>query len=98
MRISSILADEKVRLSCEVFPPKRFDGIAQACQVTREIAAQGQDVLDARRLHVGKHLAHVLLGGLYAGQVAERGHARLLHSLGHRQRVPRRGACRPIGD
>lgn len=39
MRISTILADDKVRLSCEVFPPKRFDGIAQACEVTREIAA-----------------------------------------------------------
>ena len=39
MRISTILADEKVRLSCEVFPPKKFDGIAQACEVTREIAA-----------------------------------------------------------
>ena len=39
MRISTILADEKVRLSCEVFPPKKFDGIAQACKVTREIAA-----------------------------------------------------------
>ena len=24
MRISTILADEKVRLSCEVFPPKKF--------------------------------------------------------------------------
>ena len=39
MRISTILADDKVRLSCEVFPPKKFDGIAQACEVTREIAA-----------------------------------------------------------
>ncbi len=39
MRISNILADGKVRLSCEVFPPKRFDGIAQACEVTKEIAA-----------------------------------------------------------
>ena len=39
MRISTILADDKVRLSCEVFPPKKFDGIAQAQEVTREIAA-----------------------------------------------------------
>ena len=39
MRISTILRDDKVRLSCEVFPPKKFDGIAQACEVTREIAA-----------------------------------------------------------
>ena len=39
MRISTILANEKVRLSCEVFPPKKFDGIAQASEVAREIAA-----------------------------------------------------------
>ena len=39
MRISSILADDKVRLSCEVFPPKKFDGIAQASHVAKEIAA-----------------------------------------------------------
>ena len=39
MRISTILADDKVRLSCEVFPPKKFDGIAQACEITKEIAA-----------------------------------------------------------
>ena len=39
MRISTILRDDKVRLSCEVFPPKKFDGIAQAQAVTREIAA-----------------------------------------------------------
>ncbi len=39
MRISTLLADGKVRLSCEVFPPKKFDGIAQACEVAKEIAA-----------------------------------------------------------
>ena len=39
MRISTILRDDKVRLSCEVFPPKKFDGIAQAQAVTWEIAA-----------------------------------------------------------
>ncbi len=39
MRISTILSADRVRLSCEVFPPKRFDGISQACQVAREIAA-----------------------------------------------------------
>lgn len=39
MRISSILSGDRVRLSCEVFPPKRFDGIAQACETAREIAA-----------------------------------------------------------
>ena len=39
MRISTILRDDRIHLSCEVFPPKKFDGIAQACQVSREIAA-----------------------------------------------------------
>jgi methylenetetrahydrofolate reductase (NADPH) len=39
MRISSILRDDRIHLSFEVFPPKKFDGIAQACQVSREIAA-----------------------------------------------------------
>lgn len=38
MRIDSILRDGKVHLSCEVFPPKKFDGIAQAAEVAREIA------------------------------------------------------------
>ena len=39
MRISTILADQSVRLSCEVFPPKKFDGITQASEVAREIAS-----------------------------------------------------------
>ena len=38
MRISNILATPGVHLSCEVFPPKKFDGIAQATSVSREIA------------------------------------------------------------
>ncbi len=38
MRIADILRDNIVRLSCEVFPPKKFDGIAQASEVAREIA------------------------------------------------------------
>lgn len=38
MRIADILRDEKVHLSCEVFPPKKFDGIAQAQKVAGEIA------------------------------------------------------------
>lgn len=39
MRIAELLDDGKIHLSCEVFPPKRFEGIAQAVQVTKEIAA-----------------------------------------------------------
>ena len=38
MKIGSLLRDGKVHLSCEVFPPKKFDGIAQAAQVAQEIA------------------------------------------------------------
>ena len=38
MKIGQLLRDGKVHLSCEVFPPKKFDGIAQASQVAQEIA------------------------------------------------------------
>ena len=38
MRIADILSDGRVHLSCEVFPPKTFSGIAQASDVAREIA------------------------------------------------------------
>lgn len=38
MRISTILAENKVHMSCEVFPPKKFEGIAQASAVAQEIA------------------------------------------------------------
>ena len=39
MRIDSILANGSVHLSCEVFPPKKFDGILQAKEAAQEIAA-----------------------------------------------------------
>ncbi|MBE5769651.1 MAG: methylenetetrahydrofolate reductase [NAD(P)H] [Clostridiales bacterium] len=39
MRIDSILANGSVHLSCEVFPPKKFDGIFQAKEAAQEIAA-----------------------------------------------------------
>ena len=38
MKISSILRDGKIHLSCEVFPPKKFSGIEQAATTAREIA------------------------------------------------------------
>ncbi|MBR4501612.1 MAG: methylenetetrahydrofolate reductase [Clostridia bacterium] len=41
MRISELLGDGRVHLSCEVFPPKRFDGIAGACETARQIARLG---------------------------------------------------------
>ena len=39
MKIGNLLRDGNVHLSCEVFPPKKFDGIAQASAVAQEIAA-----------------------------------------------------------
>ncbi len=39
MRIDEILSDGHIHLSCEVFPPKKFDGIAQAVRTAQEIAA-----------------------------------------------------------
>lgn len=39
MRIDEILSDGHIHLSCEVFPPKKFDGIAQAVRIAQEIAA-----------------------------------------------------------
>ena len=39
MRIDHLLKGRKITLSCEVFPPKKFDGIAQVSAVAREIAA-----------------------------------------------------------
>ncbi len=39
MRIDRIISAPGVYLSCEVFPPKKFENIAQVCDVTREIAA-----------------------------------------------------------
>ena len=38
MKISDILSDGKIHLSCEVFPPKKFENIGQVSAVTREIA------------------------------------------------------------
>ena len=38
MKIGTLLRDGNVHLSCEVFPPKKFDGIAQASAVAQEIA------------------------------------------------------------
>ena len=38
MKINTLLADGRVRLSCEVFPPKKFEGLGEAAQVAAEIA------------------------------------------------------------
>jgi hypothetical protein len=39
MRIVDILHDGRVHLSCEIFPPKRFDGLRQVGDIAREIAS-----------------------------------------------------------
>lgn len=39
MRIASMLSEDAVRLSCEVFPPKKFKGLHQAEEAVKKIAA-----------------------------------------------------------
>ena len=39
MRIADILSDGKIHLSCEVFPPKKFDGLDEVRRVTTAIAS-----------------------------------------------------------
>lgn len=39
MRIASMLSEDAVRLSCEVFPPKKFEGLHQAEEAVKKIAA-----------------------------------------------------------
>ena len=38
MKISTMLRDGKVRLSCEIFPPKKFEGLGEVSQVAADIA------------------------------------------------------------
>ena len=38
MKIGAMLGDGKVRLSCEIFPPKKFEGLGEVAQVASEIA------------------------------------------------------------
>lgn len=60
MKISTILADGKVHLSCEVFPPKRFDGIAQANRTAREIAALNPSFMSVTYGAAGTTPGHTL--------------------------------------
>lgn len=39
MRIGELLRDGKRHLSCEIFPPKKFEGIGDAAKIAAEIAA-----------------------------------------------------------
>lgn len=60
MRISAILSDSKIHLSCEVFPPKRFEGVAQAQAVAQEIAAMHPAFMSVTYGAAGKAPGHTL--------------------------------------
>ena len=38
MRLTDLMTENKVRISCEVFPPKKFEGLQEVRRVTGEIA------------------------------------------------------------
>ena len=60
MCIDSILKDGRIHLSCEVFPPKKFDGIAQAADVAKEIAALGPSFMSVTYGAAGRTPGHTL--------------------------------------
>ena len=76
MRISTILSGDKVRLSCEVFPPKKFDGIAHACETAQEIAALKPAYMSVTYGAAGSTPGHTLA---VAKAVAEAGVTPLCH-------------------
>ena len=76
MRIDHILKDGKIHLSCEVFPPKKFDGIAQAASVAREIALLSPSFMSVTYGAAGKTPGHTLA---VARAVAEAGVTPLCH-------------------
>lgn len=76
MRIGTLLQDGRVHLSCEVFPPKRFDGIAQACQTAREIASMHPAFMSVTYGAAGSTPGHTLA---VAKAVAETGVTPLCH-------------------
>lgn len=60
MRIAEILAHGEIHLSCEVFPPKRFEGIGQAQTVAREIASLGPAFMSVTYGAAGTTPGHTL--------------------------------------
>ena len=76
MRISEILADGRVHLSCEVFPPKQFSGLEQAAGVVREIAGIRPSFMSVTYGAAGSTPGHTLH---LARIVAEEGIAPLCH-------------------
>ena len=75
-RISDILHDNRVHLSCEVFPPKKFDGIAQASKVATEIASLRPSFMSVTYGAAGSTPGHTLA---IARAVAEAGVTPLCH-------------------
>ena len=76
MKIGSLLRDGKVHLSCEVFPPKKFDGIAEASAVAQEIADLHPAFMSVTYGAAGSTPGHTLA---VAKAVAERGVTPLCH-------------------
>lgn len=76
MKISTLLQDGKVHLSCEVFPPKKFEGIAQACQAAKEIATLNPAFMSVTYGAAGSTPGHTLA---VAKAVAETGVTPLCH-------------------
>ncbi len=76
MRIADILKSREVTLSCEVFPPKRFDGIAQASAVAQEIAALHPSFMSVTYGAAGSTPGHTIA---VAKAVAETGVTPLCH-------------------
>ena len=58
MRIPSLLRDGRVHISCEIFPPKEFSGLAQAVHVAREIAALSPAFVSVTYGAAGNTAAH----------------------------------------
>ena len=60
MRIADILRDDRVHLSCEVFPPKKFDGIAQAKETAAGIARMNPAFMSVTYGAAGSTPGHTL--------------------------------------
>ena len=60
MRIGTLLRDGRIHLSCEIFPPKKFEGIAQAEKVAAEIAALCPDFMSVTYGAAGSTPGHTL--------------------------------------
>ena len=60
MKISTILSDGRIHLSCEVFPPKEFRNLAQAQETAREIASLRPSFMSVTYGAAGRTPGHTL--------------------------------------